>query len=158
MSEFNIADHNNELAFSERANDFRDAVSTWAKENHVGLGVIGPEWPHQGSKLRLSRDGSQAWLEVESMPPGKLADSAFYGPGRGIEVTSNMDGVKHAMVIDRADENGWLLLGRERVEYKMPFDDARRGFPVADPFDTIKPLLIQVFQSERDKAAAHGAS
>jgi hypothetical protein len=158
MPGFNVADHNNKLAFSERANDLRDAISSWANENHVRLVVIGPEWPEPSSKIRLSQEGSRAFLEIESMPPEKLADSRFYGPGRGIVVTSNMDGAKHALIIDRADKNGWLLLGRDDVDYKMPFDDARRGFPIADSFDVIKPLLVQVFRSEQDKAAALGAS
>jgi hypothetical protein len=157
MLEFNLEDHNNELAFRERATDFRDKISLWANENHVRVDVIGLDWPGEGSKLKLSRDGSQAWLEVESMPPGNFGNSEFYGPGRGIVITSGMtDKAGLGLIIDRANEPGWLLLRRERQEYKMHFDDVRRGLPVLDLFDEIKPLLSQTFQSESQVAAQAG--
>jgi hypothetical protein len=154
MSEFSVEDHNNKLAYYDRARSFRDRILLWAKENHVSVDVITPEWPEPGSKLRLSQEGSQGWLQVESMAPGKLADPAVHGPGRGMEITSIMDDATHAFIIDKPNELGWLLLRRH--DYGLRFDDVRRGFPVVEPFDVIEPLLVQVFQHELKKAAVPG--
>ena len=155
MPDFNLEDHNNKVAFFERAKNFRAKISAWANENHVKVDVIGAEWPEPTSKLRLSQEGSRAWLEVESVPPGKLANSAFYGPGRGILITGNMvDELGLALITDRAGKPGWLLLQQGWQEIKLSFDDSRKGFPIDDLFGAVERFAAQTFLYKPQGAAA----
>ena len=142
--------HMNEQKFREDAQRLASAIRNFATARR--LSVAG-NWPETGVALRVTQDGSRAWLELKALEPSEKGQDTR----PAFRIQHGLGSEEHVFACDC--RFGWTLLAANKEAYqgiRLKFREDRGGFEVTELYAVIEPLMLQVFEGWKD-ARAHYA-